>query len=155
MEIDSLANHRQLVPRLAKVHFELWGALTGGSSLADYEKILQRAASGSGLPMTLVATEEEEALGSVNLVESDLPVREQLTPWLGQLYVFPDSRNRGVGAALVRAAIEEARCLGWSAVYLYTSGTLPVFYEHLGWRQTEHVEYLGRERVVTEIDTSA
>lgn len=97
MEIDFLANHKHLVPRLAAVHFELWGPLTGRNSLAGYKEILRSATSGSGLPITLVALEGDEALGSVNLAESDLPVREQLTPWLGQLYVFPEARNRGIG----------------------------------------------------------
>ena len=116
--------------------------------------MLRSAASGRVLPTTLVAIEDEEVLGSVNLVERDLPVREHLQPWLGQLYVYPAARSSGVGAKLVNAAIGEARCLGESTLYLYTSGTLPDYYERLGWRRKEQLEYLGQERVVMDIDTS-
>ncbi|MHC4401414.1 MAG: GNAT family N-acetyltransferase [Planctomycetota bacterium] len=154
VEIDDLANLEALIPRLAVAHFELWGPLTGANRLVDYEGFLRHAASHSGLPITLVAVEGDEALGSVNLVENDLPVRKHFAPWLGQLYVFPEARNRGVGRALVEATVREARRLGWSTLYLYTGGTLPTYYERLGWRRKEGVEYLGQDRVVMEIDTS-
>ena len=97
MKVDSLANHQALLPRLAAVHFDLWGPLTGQPSLMEYEEALQRSVLGGRLPTTIVALEGDELLGSVNLVECDLPAYEQLTPWMGQLFVLPDVRAGELG----------------------------------------------------------
>jgi N-acetylglutamate synthase-like GNAT family acetyltransferase len=76
--------------------------------------------------------------------------RPALTPWLAQLFVAPDARCGGVGAALVTAAIAHAGRCGFSKLYLYTSGTLPRYYARLGWDELEWIEYLGKERVVMQ-----
>jgi predicted N-acetyltransferase YhbS len=81
-----------------------------------------------------------QLLGSANLVACDLPPRPELTPWLAQLFVEPNRRRHGVGAALVRAALERARQCGYRRFYLYTSGTLPQYYRRRGWREVERLE---------------
>ena len=86
-----------------------------------------------------------------NLVENDLPLRGDLSPWLAQLFVFPESCGKGVGAALIQAAVEKARRLNRPRLYLYCSGTLPDYYEKLGWRRTEALEYWKKTRIIMEI----
>src|SRR4051812_20450451 len=53
------------------------------------------------IPLTLVAAEGNEPVGSVSLVESDLTGWDHLTPWLASLYVRPDWRGQGIGKLLV------------------------------------------------------
>jgi hypothetical protein len=53
--------------------------------LEQYIALLQGAENGTELIASLVAVEHNQLLGSVNLVENDLPVRSDLTPWLAQL----------------------------------------------------------------------
>ena len=148
MRIDRINNHLNFISTLAIAHFDLWGSLTSRDSLQEYERLLHTAAASGDLPVTLIAIEGSEVLGSVNILERDLPLRPELTPWLAQLFVFPKFRNKGVAAALVKAAVAEAQKLGWVTIYLYTSGTLPDFYERLGWQREEEVEYRGKMRVV-------
>ena len=114
-------------------HFDLWGPLTSRNTLKEYQSLLERAVAADGLPSTLVAEEDGVVLGSVNVLDSDLPIRSDLTPWLAQLFVFPEYRYQGIGSLLVDAAISEAQRLSHSAIYLYTSGSLPKYYERLGW----------------------
>ena len=71
-----------------------------------------------------------------------------LTGWLAQLFVFPSFRRRGAGALLIAGAIAEARKLNRPIIYLYTSGTLPGYYEQLGWSRMEEMAYLGKRRVI-------
>jgi predicted N-acetyltransferase YhbS len=66
--------------------------------------------------------------------------------------VEPTHRSAGLGAALVRAALERAGCCGYPRVYLYTSGTLPDYYGQLGWRVVERLDYLERPRTVMAYD---
>jgi predicted N-acetyltransferase YhbS len=79
-----------------------------------------------------------------------MTIRPELTPWLAQLFVLPASRSQGIGAALVQAVIEWTRNQEFECLYLYTSGTLPGYYERLGFKAREQVNYLGKERTIME-----
>ena len=154
MQIENIKHHLDAIDTLSEAQFELWGPLTGRNTLAEYRELLHLAAKSESLPITLVAVENATVLGSVNILENDLPLRPGLAPWLAQLFVFPDFRRRGAGALLIAGAIAEARKLNRSILYLYTSGTLPDYYERLGWSRLEEIAYLGKLRVIMayEID---
>ncbi len=152
MKIDHLKHFESFVEPLATAQFELWGPLTGRDTLEQYMALLRRAENGTELITSLVAVEHNQLLGSVNLVENDLPVRSDLTHWLAQLYVFPESRCKGVGAALIHAAVKEAGNFKWKRLYLYCSGTLPEYYARLGWHRIEALWYRGKTRIILEKD---
>jgi GNAT superfamily N-acetyltransferase len=151
LQIDNLSKNVALIPLLARWHHQQWGELTGASSIDDYINILSKHASSKSVPLTLLAINGGTLLGSVNIVESDLVIRHELTPWLAQLYVPPEQRNKGIGSALVAKAIFQASELGYEVLYLYTSGSLPDYYEVLGWTIRETLTYKGKIRTVMEI----
>ncbi len=148
--IHDLSERIDLVPLLASWHFKQWSDLTGASSESDYREMLARSGGGN-LPMTLIALSNDNLLGSVNIVKCDMEIRPELRPWLAQLHVDPPQRGRGIGSALVHAAAERSRLFGFRKLYLYTSGTLPAFYESIGWRRREAVRYKGKDRIVMEM----
>ncbi len=160
MAIVDLGDDLVWLPTLARWHYDQWGPLTGASSCEDYAGRLTEAAASRAVPSVLVAVSRGALLGSVSLLDSDLPARPHLTPWLAQLFVEPTHRSAGLGAALVRAALERAGCCGHPRVYLYTSGTLPDYYGRLGWRVVgrlgwrvvERLDYLERPRTVMAYD---
>ena len=148
MQIENIKHHLDAIDTLSKAQFELWGPLTGRNTLKEYRELLHFAAESESLPTTLVAVENTTVLGSVNVLENDLPLRPDIAPWLAQLFVFPNFRRRGAGALLIEGAIAETRKLNRSILYLYTSGTLPSYYEKLGWSRIEEIAYLGKRRVI-------
>ncbi len=64
--------------------------------------------------------------------EAEPNPRPDLSPWLAALFVAPEFRSRGIGAALVKAIEDHARGVGTKTLYLYTSEAEP-FYAGLGW----------------------
>ncbi len=152
MVIERLAVHREWIATIARWHFDQWGPLTGSNSMEEYTGFLDDATKRTTVPSVLVASVGGEPAGSATLRDCDMTVRSNLTPWLGQLFVAPAYRKRGIGAALVRAVAAEARRIGYDRLYLYTSGALPRFYERLGWSTRERVHYLGKERAVMQCD---
>jgi GNAT superfamily N-acetyltransferase len=152
MLIENLQLHRECIPVIARWHFEPWGPLTGAKTLHSYTRLLEAAAKSSGIPSVLVALLDDVLVGSVSLVASDMSIRPALTPWLAQLFVAPEHRRKGIGMALVRAASDRIRSFGFRWLYLYTSGGLAQYYEKLGWKIEERVEYLGDERTVMRHD---
>jgi predicted N-acetyltransferase YhbS len=90
-----------------------------------------------GFPSTVVAVAGDEAIGSVSLHESEAEDRPHYRPYLAALFVRPDNRGEGVGAALVRAVEANARRLGHAVVYLNAADPVVGLYEALGWQVVE------------------
>jgi GNAT superfamily N-acetyltransferase len=97
-------------------------------------------------------------LGSASLVEHDMATRPELSPWLSGVFVAPEHRRRGVGAALVERVVLEARVLRTPRLYLYTLGS-GALYLRLRWSVMEHTFYRelwGEQKVtIMELATHA
>jgi predicted N-acetyltransferase YhbS len=77
----------------------------------------------------LVAEEESRIVGHVQMSRAWVGERAMLA--LGPIGVTPDRQGRGIGAALVRASLEEAASRGEIAVILLGS---PAYYGRHGFR---------------------
>jgi predicted N-acetyltransferase YhbS len=156
VEIESLTLESGLPAMIAAMQFANWGRSTGFNSAEEYERFLCEAARSPRLPAVLVARRGERYLGSVNLLVHEMTTRPTLSPWLAQLFVIAEERDRGVGATLVRACLTRFAELGFSRVHLYTAAatTLPAYYTALGWKTIEETEYLGKMRAVMAFDLS-
>jgi predicted N-acetyltransferase YhbS len=152
LQVGRLPVHLDMPATIAGLQFALWGALTGYNTAAEYEQFLSEAAYSRGLPTVLVARRGESFVGSVNLLAREMTIRPALSPWMAQLFVVGAERGKGVGNALVKAALTYATGLGFRRVYLYTSGALPSYYRGLGWTALEEVEYLGKRRTIMAFD---
>jgi N-acetylglutamate synthase-like GNAT family acetyltransferase len=105
------------------------------------------------IPTTLVAMTDGKPAGSISLLAEDMDTHPELTPWLASLYVAPEMRRRGIGAALVRRLVAEARPLGIPKFYLYTPSE-EKFYAGLGWRTLEQTTYASKPATVMWFDLS-
>jgi GNAT superfamily N-acetyltransferase len=92
--------------------------------------------------VALVAKADSEPVGTCLLVESEIEPNHDLSPWLAGLFVMPEHRRKGVGAALVRAIEDQARQRGFSRLYLYTTDAVG-FYERLGWEVIDRTNWRG------------
>jgi GNAT superfamily N-acetyltransferase len=85
------------------------------------------------IPLALVAHDGDTFLGTASVIASDLAERPQWTPWVAAVWVEPEARNRGVGAAMVERATKDCFALGFSRAYLCARPRLSRFYEGMGW----------------------
>jgi predicted N-acetyltransferase YhbS len=111
------------------IHEAFWITVPGATAAAMQDRLLQ-AAQRDSLPLCLVAVLGGEVVGAVNLVHCDDDAHPEWTPWLAGMVVAREWRGRGVGSALVRAMLAEARRLQLARLYLGTDG--PGFYTRLG-----------------------
>ena len=140
MTIEYLADRREFIPTVARWHHAEWGHLRPRETVEDRVGRVERDCGHFEVPTTFVASAGAQVLGSASLVENDMETRKELSPWLSGVFVAPEHRRRGVGAALVERVVREAHALGIRRLYLYTpgSGTL---YLRLGWSIRERTFY--------------
>jgi GNAT superfamily N-acetyltransferase len=141
--IDPLADHPDLVGVIAEWHQRQ----DERHPLDFWIRCHTTEARHEGIPRAWVAFVDGEPAGSVSLVARNMDTRPELSPWLASLWVRPQCRGRGIGAALVRRCEEEARRLGIRRLHLYTEAAAD-FYGRLGWSVLAQEQYEGESVVV-------
>src|SRR5262245_8378622 len=78
------------------------------SSFERELRSLELFASDQSHGVGLVAKADGEPVGTCLLVESEIEPNHDVSPWLAGLFVVPEYRRKGAGAALVRAIEDQA-----------------------------------------------
>jgi GNAT superfamily N-acetyltransferase len=154
VKIEYLSDRPEFLPTLAQWHHEEWSALRPGDSVEARIIRLKSWCGRGGVPLTVIALSDDELLGSASLIEHDMDDRLELTPWLAAVFVAPEHRRRGVGAALVRRIMDEATSLQVPRLYLYTVDST-AFYANLGWSPVEKTQYREKEVSIMSFATPA
>ena len=90
-------------------------------------------------------------IGCGLLSTEDLPSRNELTPWLSNLFIKEEYRGRGIGTQLIKFILDEAKKLGFPKVWLYTDNEKTLsLYTKLGWRFVESTIYHGKPALIMD-----
>jgi len=149
MDIAHLADHKEIVPTLARWFYQEWAYLHPNRTREDVERLIGERTNTTKIPVALIAFEGGELLGTVCLKVHDMDTRLDLTPWLAGLYVAVPWRRKGVGTALVSAIEKKAHELQVEKLYLFTPES-EGFYSRLGWHIYERTEYHGYPVTIME-----
>jgi predicted N-acetyltransferase YhbS len=104
-----------------------------GRTLGAVEAALRDVVEAEDYPFTLVAASEGQFLGTVTSIASDISARPELGPCLAALWVEPQARGRGIGAALIAALTRRLSALGHDRVYLSAKPKMRSYYLLRGW----------------------
>ncbi len=130
---SNITEHPELQDTIARW---LWGFWGNPRNYVFYRSLVSHSKV-DGLPMTYVAYLDDKPVGTVSLLRTDLFSRQDLFPWMADLFVLPECRSMGIGSALQDFILAKAKELGSREVCLYTP--LVGYYEKKGW------VYLGDE----------
>src|SRR5262249_30914992 len=142
MSIDYLAHHSEFIFALAQETLDHYRDILRDETLETRCAKLRLHMQTEKLPLALVAFAGEELFGMGALREHDLPGREELTPWLGGVFVRPQHRRRRIGSALCHALEEKAWLMVFSVLYLFTLDQQRL-YARLGWQHLQLSSWLG------------
>jgi len=144
LRITYLADHPELVHTLADWFREEWAGYYAGRTHEDVARELSQDMNRDHIPIRLVPIVNGELAGCIVLRQQALSSEPNYSPGLGGLYVHPPFRRQGVGAELVRAGMNLAHDLGYSAVYTTTNSARGII-ERLGWERLETLVHHGEE----------
>ncbi len=142
--LDADTPEAELAARWRYDAFFADGSDTFESSRAALMDFLRRQ---DGYEIGLVAACDGRPAGLCLFVREEIDPKHDLTPWLAALFVAPEFRKRGIGAALVKAVEDHARAAGTATLHLYTLEAEP-FYARLGWQTRERFHWHGEEMVL-------
>lgn len=108
-----------------------------GYTFDEIDQFVLQSLRPETIPTALVAATGEQFLGTISLIDNDMDERPEYSPWIAALWVDPEHRRQGIGAALVRAAMTKAFGAGVDTIYLCATPDNTPLYVSLGWRQIE------------------
>jgi N-acetylglutamate synthase-like GNAT family acetyltransferase len=120
VRISYLIEHPEYIPQLAQWLFEQWDSILGEETPEARIKKLKAHMNRDKLPIAWVAHASGQLFGTAALRVHDLERREDLSPWLGGVFVASHFRRQGIGAALCATVEDEARSRGIETLYLFT-----------------------------------
>ena len=132
VRIDYLSEHPEYVQELAQWLFKEWDSILGEGNPEARIKKLKAHMNRDELPIAWVAHANGQLLGTASLRVHDLEGSEDLTPWLGGVFVGSPFRRRGIGAALCTTVEDAARTRGIQTLYLFTLDK-QAWYSRQGW----------------------
>jgi predicted N-acetyltransferase YhbS len=149
-----LGDHQEVIPVLAAWIYEEWSYLYPEMELQDVVNLFRERVNKGKLPLTLVAFEAGEPVGTVSLRTFDMETRRDLQHWLTSLYVVKPWRRRRIGSNLMSTAGNKAAELGICKLFLFTTDVIfpALFYSKLGWIVKEKTVYQLSPVIIMEKD---
>lgn len=142
MLIDLLAEYPEFIEQLAPPILAHWRFALPEDTLADRVAKLRNHANRATLPIAWVAHADGEVFGTAALRVHDLEGREDLTPWLGGVFVISAFRGRGIGSMLCATVEAHAWRSGIQRLYLFTLDHQHM-YARMGWKQLDRATWRG------------
>jgi putative acetyltransferase len=109
-------------------------------SQGNEQDIVDALRAAQALTVSLVAVEGDEVVGHIAC--SPVSINDELSHWfgLGPVAVRPDRQSRGIGAALVRAAIDQLRARNAEGIVLLGE---PSYYQRFGFTARPELQLPG------------
>lgn len=137
--IEHLADHKEYIGTVTNW---LWKEFGNENNYDFFQSIIKNSLIKNKLPLTFIALEDNELVGTIGLWRSDLMSRQDLFPWLSALYVKENFRGKRIGQKLQKFLVEYCREAGFTELFLYTD--ICNYYEKTGWEYLQDgVEYSG------------
>lgn len=139
LTIEHLADHKEHIDTVVNW---IWNEFGNENDYEFFKSIIKNSLIKNKLPLTFIALEDNELVGTIGLWRSDLMSRQDLFPWLSALFVKENFRGKRIGQKLQNFLIEYCREVGFTELFLYTD--ICNYYEKTGWKYLEDgIEHSG------------
>ena len=107
-----------------------WWGKTEGYSIDELNCYILNSLQSDRLPLTYGIFDNKKIIAIYQFTYSDLDSRPDIYPWLANVYVDEQYRNKGIGKLLIESVKENIKHTNFKEIYLYTPNNN--FYEKYG-----------------------
>lgn len=150
MKIEIASNKNGWLNKIGKWYFDEWGKFVEDKTLEIEIEKVRLCIEENGLPLMLIAHENENLLGVAQLRTNEMKLYPSYEYWLGGVYVAKKVRGKGIASIIIKEVIAKAKELNVEKIYLQTEKLEGGLYAKLGWSAIEQVTYEGAEVLVME-----
>jgi len=144
-----LADRPEAVPQIARWWFDEWGYLRPGDTVEQLISRVHGLLNRDRLPIQIVAVLDNALAGVAVLKLHEMFDRyPDKKFWMGDVFVAPEYRGRGIGSALATKIVDIAKLQGIKEIHLQTKDLTGGLYAKLGWERIEQVRYKDYEGLV-------
>lgn len=151
MRFEYLADRHDAIPIIGRWYRKEWGFRLRGETEEESIERLTGYLNRDEMPFILVATNEENILGSAQLKYREMadifPEKEH---WIGGVFVAPEYRGKGLGSRIAEEIAIRAPSYGVRSLHLQTERLDGGLYLQLGWQPVVQVTNHGMEVLVME-----
>ena len=124
-----------------------WWGQEKGYTFEGVKCFLEHSFQKDRLPKTYGVFYKGRIIGMFQFLYNDLNVRPDIYPWLANLYVDEEYRNKGIAKKMIKKIKEVAKTtLNFDDLYLFTKHIN--MYEKFGWEYISEVDtYIEKPRV--------
>lgn len=148
MNFVYLADRPDAIPTIAEWYFNQWGYLQDVSSIEKTIQLLHQYLNRDKIPLILLAVENDEIVGAVQLKFYEMNLYPEKEHWLGGVYVSDKHRRKKIAEKLVKKAVEVAKYYMVETLYLQTEKLDGGLYKRLGWTPVNSAKYNGKKVLV-------
>ena len=132
---------------IARWFYDQWGHSVVENSVEKTSERIKGRLNLDKLPCSEIVVEGHEIIAVGSLKHDEMTIYNDKPNWIGDIFVSPEHRGRGVGSAIISRLAESAASFGVDELYLYTPDQERLF-SRLGWTVHERREYEGQQVVV-------
>jgi predicted N-acetyltransferase YhbS len=149
-----LADCERHLPVTAAWQQTEFGYLAPSITVEQREARLRESLHGAGLPLTLIALDDDGRPAGAATLAARTITHPHLTPWLSTVVVPPAFRGRGIASALSLHVADAAARLGFPTIHLFTPRNESL-YRRLGWITIETAQVNGTPVAIMARPTGA
>lgn len=152
MHFELLADRPQDVPVIARWCFDEWGHCIPGNTFEQTCERISRKLNRDTAPLHVLAIEDGRPIGSAQLKIKELDLCDAWDYWLGDVYVLPAHRGRGVASAICCRVQAIAAAFGIRRLYLQTARIDGGLYSRLGWHVVKQIQRDVKPILIMELE---
>jgi len=150
MELVLLADHPNVIDKVASWYFKQWGDNHPEASLASVRQTLSQFTHKSAPPILVLARDKHDFVGAAQLKLHDMAAFPEYEYWISGVYVDLAYRNTQMMSLLINAVLAKARELGITHLYLKTEKLDGGHYRALGFKSLKTLNDNGRRILIME-----
>lgn len=131
---------KEELEKIINKHYNHWSKY---SPTMNYENTKNKFeniyAKNDTIPFGMAMFENSNLIGFFVFKDHCLEKYLDYTPWISDVMIYDEYRNKGYGTKMIEAALVTLRKLGYKKVYLWTDKA-PIFYEKIGFTYEHEVE---------------